>query len=133
MLLLSCLALSLPVAGCGGDDGDDGGSAGTTQKTERQPAEETTGAAKPGGAVTVSMKNTLFVPRDVKVKVGDTIRWTNDDPFPHTVTKTGGPGPKFDSGTVDGGEAYKQKFTQAGKIDYVCTIHPRQVGTITVD
>ncbi len=131
-LLLSCLALLLlPVSGCGGDDGGDGGSAETT--TEQQPAEENTGGAEPGGAVTVSMKNTLFVPMDVKVKVGDTIEWTNDDPFPHTVTKSGGPGPKFDSGTVGGGETYEQKFTKAGKIDYVCTIHPRQVGTITVE
>ena len=136
-LLLSCLALCLVAAGCGSDDEDEsGGSADTTgEKAAGDTAETTTdtGGAAAGGTVTVSMKNTEYVPRDVKVKVGDTIKWTNDDPFPHTVTKTSGPGAKFDSGTVDGGETYEQKFTAAGKIDYVCTIHPRQVGTVTVD
>ncbi len=134
-LLLSCLALCLVAAGCGSDDEDDsGGSADTTgEKAAGDTAEKTTGTGGAAGTVTVSMKNTEYVPRDVKVKVGDTITWTNDDPFPHTVTKTAGPGPKFDSGTVDGGETYEQKFTTAGKIDYVCTIHPRQVGTVTVD
>ena len=136
-LLLSCLVLSLVAVGCGGDDEDDaGGQADTAgEKAAGDTAEKRapSGGAGAGGTVTVSMKDTEYLPMDVKVKVGDTIKWTNDDPFPHTVTKTGGPGPKFDSGTVGGGETYQRKFTQAGKIDYVCTIHPRQVGTVTVD
>jgi plastocyanin len=136
-LLLSCLALCLVVAGCGGgDDEQDAGNAPTTGETPAQEgADKTTGAggAAAGGPVTVSMKNTRYLPMEVRVKVGDTVKWTNDDPFPHTVTKSSGPGPKFDSGTVDGGETYEQKFTKAGKVDYVCTIHPRQVGTVRVD
>ena len=136
-LILSCLVLSLVAMGCGSDDEDEGG--GSAETTGEQAGGATTekttgdGGAAAGGTVTVSMKNTEYVPMDVKVKVGDTIKWTNDDPFPHTVTKTGGPGPKFDSGTVDGGGTYEQKFTSAGKIEYVCTIHPRQVGTVRVD
>ena len=130
-LLLSCLALCLLAAGCGSDDEGDDGNAQSAQ----EPAEETTEAGGPEGGrtVTVGMKNTRYVPMDVKVKVGDTVKWTNDDPFPHTVTKSGGPGPKFDSGTVGEGDTYEQKFTRAGTIDYVCTIHPRQVGTVRVD
>jgi plastocyanin len=134
-LILSCLVLSLVAMGCGSDDEDEGGAGAETTGEQAGGAktEKTTGGAAAGGTVTVSMKNTEYVPMDVKVKVGDTIKWTNDDPFPHTVTKTGGPGPKFDSGTVDGGGTYEQKFTSAGKIEYVCTIHPRQVGTVRVD
>ena len=134
-LIVSCLVLSLVAMGCGSDDEDEGGAGAETTGEQAGGAktEKTTGGAAAGGTVTVSMKNTEYVPMDVKVKVGDTIKWTNDDPFPHTVTKTGGPGPKFDSGTVDGGGTYEQKFTSAGKIEYVCTIHPRQVGTVRVD
>jgi plastocyanin len=134
-LLMSCLAVGLVTGGCGSDDddGDDGGA--DNAATTEQPAEKA--PAEPGGAakstVTVSMKNTLYVPMDVKVRKGGTIEWTNDDPFPHTVTKGSGPGPKFDSGSVDGGGTFEQKFDTAGKIDYVCTIHPNQTGTITVE
>ncbi len=79
------------------------------------------------------MKDTRFVPMNVTVSVGGTIKWTNDDPIPHTVTKGSGPGPKFDSGTVDEGGTFEQKFDTAGTIDYVCKIHPNQTGSITVE
>ncbi|MBA3299463.1 MAG: cupredoxin domain-containing protein [Thermoleophilaceae bacterium] len=125
-LSLSCLALGLLVAGCGGDDEGDGGGG----QTAEQPAE--TSPATSGG-VTVSMKDIKFVPMDVTVKAGGTIKWTNDDSIVHTVTKTSGPGAKFDSGNVSGGETFEQKFEETGKIDYFCTIHPQQTGTITVE
>ncbi|MBA3298786.1 MAG: cupredoxin domain-containing protein, partial [Thermoleophilaceae bacterium] len=80
-----------------------------------------------------SMKDIKFVPMDVTVKAGGTIKWTNDDSIVHTVTKTNGPGAKFDSGNVSGGETFEQKFEERGKIDYFCTIHPQQTGTITVE
>jgi len=128
-LLLSFVVLGLPVAGCGSDDED-----GTEAKTSEQPsggaAPDTGGAAS---SVSVNMKNTEFLPMDVKVKVGGTIKWTNGDSFSHTVTKGSGPGAKFDSGNVAGGGTFEQKFDEAGKIDYVCTIHPQQTGTITVE
>lgn len=126
-LLLSCIVAGLVSAGCGSDDENDNGSAQTAEKPAEQPAE------KPSGTVAVSMKNTLFVPMDVKVKAGGTIRWTNDDSFAHTVTKTSGPGPRFDSGTVNGGGTFERKFDQAGTLDYVCKIHPNQTGSITVE
>jgi len=130
-LLMSCLAVGL-VSGCGSDDEENGGSAETTEKPTEKPTDKPAGP-KGVGKVAVSMKNTEYVPMDVKVKTGGTITWTNDDSFPHTVTKGSGPGPKFDSGTVDGGKTYEQKFSTPGKIDYVCTIHPNQTGTITVE
>ncbi len=132
-LLLSYLALCLLMAGCGSDEEGGGGSSAKTSGDKAAQETAGTGGAAAGGTVTVSMKNTRYVPMDVEVKVGDIIKWTNDDSFPHTVTKTSGPGPKFDSGTVGGGETYQQKFTKAGKVDYVCTIHPRQVGTVSVE
>ncbi len=125
--LMSCLALGL-VAGCGSDDKKDSGSAKTTEQPAGKPA-----SPGGGGAVAVSMKNTQFVPMEVTVKRGGTITWTNNDSFPHTVTKESGPGARFDSGTVDGAGTFKQKFDKAGTIDYVCTIHPNQTGTITVE
>lgn len=134
-LLLSCLALGIAGAGCGGDDEDeDGGSATTTE----QPADTGAGTGKTtGGAaaatVAVGMKDIRFVPEDVKVKAGGTVRWTNSDSAPHTVTKQRGPGAEFDSGNMEVGAKFEQKFSRRGKVDYVCTIHPNQTGTVTVE
>ena len=48
------------------------------------------------------------------------------------MTKEDGPGPDFASDTLDPGADFSQKFDAAGKIGYVCTIHPNQTGSITV-
>ena len=84
------------------------------------------------GDLTIDMKDIEYVPAAATAKVGDTVVWTNSDAIAHTVTKTGGPGPNFDSGTIPGGGTYSQTLKMAGKIDYVCTIHPNQTGTLTV-
>jgi len=131
-MLIASLALGAFGAGCGGDDSEDSGSSGGA------PTEEPTGGggADSGSgtkAVKVDMKDTTYIPQDVSVAKGGTITWTNSDGFAHTVTKEGGPGPEFDSGNIDGGATFKQKFAAVGKIDYVCNIHPTQTGTITVE
>ena len=134
VLLIACLALTLPLAACGGDDNDDdggGGSAATTSTTE-ETGGGGGGATKSGGSTTVDIKDIKFLPHDVTVKAGTTIKWTNSDQVPHTVTKESGPGGEFDSGTVDPGKTFEQTFDTKGSIKYVCEIHPGQDGTITV-
>ncbi len=131
-MLVACLALGAFGAGCGGDDEKDPGSSGGA------PTQEPAGgggadSGSGGKAVKVDMKDTTYIPQDVSVAKGGTITWTNSDGFAHTVTKEGGPGPEFDSGNIDGGATFKQKFAAVGKIDYVCNIHPTQTGTITVE
>jgi plastocyanin len=129
--LIACLALGAFGAGCGGDDEEEPAGGGGSA-----PAEEPTGGgAESGGgeAVKVDTKNTKFIPKAVTVPKGGTITWTNSDSFPHTVTKDKGPGPKFDSGNLEGGDTFEQTFDAAGKIDYLCKLHPGQTGTITVE
>ena len=138
-LLMFCLALGLVAAGCGSDDDDDGDSANTaeappadTSTTEQPPAEKKGAAA--GGTVPVKIvSGNLFKPMDVTVKAGQTVKWTNDDSVPHTVTKASGPGARFDSGTMNGGAVFSRKFDKPGNVGYVCTIHPGQSGTVTVE
>ena len=133
-LLLAMLALGL-VAGCGGgNDGDGGGGAADTAG---QPAD--TGAAektKPAGdTVEVGMENIQFNPASVTVKVGGTVKWTNNESIPHDVTKEGGPGPDFSSGkgNMMQGDTYEQTFKEAGTINYRCTIHPNMTGKVIVE
>lgn len=134
-LLVSCLALGLVVAGCGGDDEKDSG--GEAAKTTEQPAEDTAGGgSKAGGdTVEVGMKGIQFDPAEVTVKVGGTVKWTNKESVPHDVTKEDGPGAKFSSGdgNLNEGDTYEQTFKEAGKVNYVCTVHPNMKGTVTVE
>ena len=62
--------------------------------------------------------------------MGQTVRWTNSDDVAHTVKASSGA--DFESKAISKGKTYEAKLTKAGTIDYVCTIHPSQTGTITV-
>lgn len=124
-LLVLCLAaFALAFAGCGDNQGDAaGGTANTGASTEGN-------AGGGSGDVKVSMKDILFKPETVTVKVGQKIVWTNDDPIPHTVTAK--KGADFDSGDVSSGKTYEYTAEKAGTIEYYCKIHPNQKGKIVV-
>lgn len=130
-LLIACLALTL--AACGDDDDDDGGSTGGGTATPTETSDTSTPPASEAGAEKVDIPSISFDPENLTVKAGTTVTWTNSDDLPHTVTKTGGPGPEFDSGNLDNGDEFEQTFDAKGTIDYVCTIHPGQEGTVTVE
>ncbi len=128
------LVLGLIVAGCGGSDDKESSSGGAG--TSEQPADTGGGAAAGGGkAVEVGMEGIEFQPADVTVAVGGTVTWTNNESIPHDVTKGDGPGPDFSSGrgNMMEGDTFEQTFDDAGKIDYVCTVHPNMTGTVTVE
>jgi plastocyanin len=129
-LILACLALGL--VACGGDDDDGGSGGGGGASTQEQPAD--TGGG--GGGAQVSMKNIQFDPKDLTVKPGETITFTNDESIPHDVHKTSGPGGDFSSGDDGGmqqGDTFELKLAKPGKYEYVCHVHaPGMAGTITV-
>jgi plastocyanin len=131
-LILACLALGLVVAGCGGDDDDDDGGGGAS--TSEQPAGG--GGGGGGGGAQVSMQNIQFSPKDLTVKAGETITFTNKEAVAHDVHKTSGPGKDFASGPTGGmqeGDTFKLTLDKPGKYDYVCDVHaPGMAGTITV-
>jgi plastocyanin len=128
----SFLVLALAAAGCGGGDNSNGGGGGGQAKTtEQKPAG---GGGGGGKTAQMSMKNIQFNPRSITVSSGGTVKWTNDDSVNHDVTKTGGPGPDFSSGTgnMAQGDTYKHTFDQPGKYELVCTVHPNMTATVTV-
>ena len=128
-LLIACLALT--IVACGDDDDDDGGSNGGGTTTE-QTDTGGNGKTPPGGTVAVDIPEIAFEPASLTVKKGTTVKWTNSDDLPHTVTKDSGPGPDFDSGNIEPDGTFEQTLNAKGKINYVCTIHPGQEGSVTV-
>jgi plastocyanin len=131
---LACLALAPAVlAGCGSDNSNDSSSTPSDTASKGSTATEKTAAAPTsaaGGTVAVSMKNIQFNPKSINAKVGQTVKWTNDDTAPHNVTAT--KGEEFKSKTFNKGQSYSYKLDKPGTITYVCTIHPGMEGTITV-
>jgi plastocyanin len=127
-LLLACTALV--AAGCGGDDEESSAPAGGGNASTQEDSGSGSGASSSSGEVAIAMKNFQFVPKAATVKVGQTVKWTNEDSAPHDVVdeKTSA----FKSKLFNNGETYEFTAKKAGKIEYVCTIHPGMVGTLTV-
>jgi plastocyanin len=87
------------------------------------------GAKGGGHAHTVTIEGMRFSPQTLRVRRGDRITWVNKDPFPHTVTATGG---KFDSHRIAAGGAWTYVARQAGEYHYACTLHVDMKGTLQV-
>ena len=119
---LIALLLLVLAAGCGEKESAGSGTAGGTAT---EPA-----SASGGKTVEVDMKDILFVPEKITARVGQTVRWTNSDDVAHTVKAK--KGADFESKAISKGKTFSAKVTKAGTIDYVCTIHPSQTGSITV-
>ena len=126
-LLLACVALSLVVAGCGGDDKEE--PSGGAQNTE-EPSESHSAEGVAGGGTEVVMEGIKFAPASVSVKAGDTVTWTNNDTVGHDVTgdsfKSGEPG------AMENSDTYENTFKKVGTFEYVCTVHPGMEGAVTV-
>ena len=78
----------------------------------------------------VSIKDVSFSPKELKIKKGDTVTWTNVDERDHTVTADDN---SFKSGKLGDGEAYSRKFDKAGRYKYHCDYHPRMKATVVVE
>jgi plastocyanin len=77
----------------------------------------------------VTIDNFTFTPAELKLKVGDTVTWTNHDDIPHTVVSAG----KFRSKAMDTDGSFSFTFTAAGDYQYFCSLHPHMTGTIKVE
>lgn len=83
------------------------------------------------GDYDVGQKNKSFTVKNLTVKVGDEVTFSNQDPFFHNVfslseTKT------FDLGSYPKGKFKSVKFDKPGRVDVECAIHPTMQMTIEV-
>jgi plastocyanin len=84
--------------------------------------------------VVVTIDNFKFDPKEVKVKAGTVVTWT-DSGGRHTVTSDDG---AFDSGTLTAGGSYQHKFEKPGVYPYHCMFHGERggkdmAGVVTVE
>jgi plastocyanin len=77
----------------------------------------------------IEIKNYMFAPTTVTIKAGSKVTWTNFDDEPHNIVSDSG---LFRSSAMDTSETFSYKFDKPGTYRFVCSIHPRMVGTIVV-
>lgn len=118
---------------------------------EGSPAEGSP-AASPAAPVDVKMTQQLtFDPPELTINVGQTVRWVNDSPLPHTATGDREQNPvntthpeyvtlperadPWGSELLQPGEEYEHTFTEPGRYDYICIPHvlSGMRATITVE
>jgi plastocyanin len=88
------------------------------------------GAPATEETIQVSAKGFMFTPASITVRAGTTVTWVNLDDEPHTVLSDAG---LFRSSALDTQERFSFKFEKAGTYHYLCTIHPRMLGTVIVE
>jgi nitrite reductase (NO-forming) len=107
------------------------------QPLSSQPSSDTNQVSIVRGATTLGDKS--YLPNPLRIKVGSTVVWTNNDSTLHTVT-SGTPnaenvGEAFDSGLtafITPAKTYSNKFTNTGEFTYFCRVHPTMIGKIVV-
>ncbi|MEO9824156.1 MAG: cupredoxin domain-containing protein [Paracoccaceae bacterium] len=77
----------------------------------------------------VLIKSFTFEPATIQAKIGDTIRWTNEDLAPHTATAD-----EFgwDTGELAKGASVEVVVTKGMETSYFCVFHPHMKGSIEI-
>jgi plastocyanin len=127
--------LTLAAAGCGGSDnnGSSSSSSSAPSTSSSGSGSSSGGTAAPAsgaGDVTIKMQSIQFAPKTRAVKLGQTVKWVNDDGVDHNVTAESGA--SFKSNDFGQGGTFTFKPTKAGTITYSCTIHPGMTGSLKV-
>jgi len=97
------------------------GSGGNTVKATRTP---------PAPVSNISIVHGKFRPKNVTVKVGTTLTWTNNSDAQESVTSDA-PG-AFDSGLLASGATWKYTFDKVGVYPYHSTGTPDIYGSVNV-
>jgi amicyanin len=80
-------------------------------------------------ATAVKIANFTFGPQELKVKVGTTVTWTNEDDIPHTVVSPN----NFRSKALDTNDTFSFTFSKPGTYRYFCSLHPHMTATVVVE
>jgi plastocyanin len=107
VVLAAALAFVLVAAGCGESE-----------------------SSEPVATTEVSMaKSYVFEPKAIAIDAGQTVTWTNDDNFTHTVQVDG-----QEDHQVERGESVSIVFDEPGTYHYVCTLHSKDMeGEVIVE
>ena len=85
----------------------------------------------PDQVVEIAIRDYTFQPAELKIHVGTTVRWTNQEKrVSHSVLFTGSGG--FESDRIFPGESWERRFDEPGVYPFTCGPHPEMHGSIQV-
>jgi plastocyanin len=76
-----------------------------------------------GQELVVAQKNKSFSAKKLSVKVGDSVKFVNEDNFAHNVFSLSA-AKSFDLGSFGNGGSKVVTFDKPGKVDVECAVHP---------
>jgi amicyanin len=131
-LIIGVVAVVVIIAGLvlamGGksDNSSSNASSNSNQKSATTNSTSKDNAALSNAVATnvATLENYAFSPAVIKVKVGDTVTWTNKDAVQHTVTANTSSADAPNGPLFGQGETYKFTFTKAGTYTLHCEPHP---------
>ena len=81
----------------------------------------------------VAVQDFAFAPAIITITAGSAVSWeVRKDPEQHTVTPVQA-GSFTASGQLFAGDDFTVRFTDPGRYDYVCSLHPFMTGTVVVE
>ena len=93
-------------------------------------------ASMNAGETMVSITQSGYSPKDITIKIGDSVVWTNNDSATHTISSDPHPThtlyPFLNVGPLKPGEKKSVQFTTAGTFTYHDHLNPSLTGTVTV-
>jgi plastocyanin/mono/diheme cytochrome c family protein len=97
-----------------------------------EPHAESEHAGQTGGdqSSAVAMDGTSFVPAELHVPVGETVTWTNKDPFPHDVSASAA---HLHSPEIPPDGTWSFTPNTVGRVEYICSLHPGMKGVLIVE
>jgi Icc protein len=99
------------------------------QSSEQAQPNTTAAPAAATGTVQASVDNFSFAPKQLTVKPGTTVVWTNKDDIPHTVEQNDH---VFSSKVLDTNEKFQYVFNKPGQFPYFCKLHPTMTALVVV-
>ena len=103
-----------------------------TMPTSTSHTSNNNSSSSPVSTMAVDIKDFLYSPAAIKVKVGDMVTWTNQDSTSHTVTADTSSADAPSSSTITKGGTYSFSFKKAGTYAYHCNFHGQMKGTVEV-
>ena len=134
LLITLVVTLILVGAACSQTNNNSNGSVPTPPTDSKST--DTAGVTNPK-TVDVNIADFAFSPSVITVKMGDTVRWTNQEKATHKVASNPHPThtdlPGLVSTILNLGESYSYTFDKKGTWSYHCHLHPGMTGQIIVE
>ncbi len=135
-IFLAATASILLFSACGSDDTSSSDTSPAETATADSVAEtstdDTASDAPAGGGALVGIKDSRYDPTDISIAAGESVTFTNNDGYDHTVTSKDDSPIEYNSDTFGEGETFEQTYDEAGSYSFFCKIHPTMRGTVTV-